>query len=297
MSREEPLRTDGGEAAETAFSLVGNETRAEILRVLGEDPWEPASFSDLRSAVDPDIDSGQFNYHLQQLVGVFVERTDEGYRLRSRGATLYRTLRAGTFTRSPDVAAFDAGFDCHFCGGRPEARYGDGTFDLECPDCGHLYTHSMAPPSTFEDVPTPEDLLDRVDSYTRHQVLAYARGVCPHCVTGLDVSLVDAEDVWTESAGDLTLFARYHCPHCDNRHFVSLGMALLSYPALVAFCYERGLDVTSVPHWELEFVATDRTVTVHSRDPWEVSLAVALEGDRLELVVDDSLEVVETHRE
>jgi len=73
-------------------------------------------------------------------------------------------------------------------------------------------------------------------------------------------------------------------------------MSLLAHPALVVFCYERGLDVTSVPHWELEFVVTDRSVTVHSREPWEVSIAVELASDRLELVVDDSLEVLETHR-
>lgn len=296
---EEPAEEAG---PEDTFALVGNEIRAGILRALGEARGREGAppvlpFSELRERVDVDVRSSQFNYHLQQLVGVFVERTEEGYRLRSRGATLYRTLRAGTFTRSPDVAAFDAGFDCHFCSGRPEARYGDGTFDLECPDCGHVYNHSMAPPSTVEGEPTPDVLLERVDQYTRHQVLAYARGVCPHCVTGLEVSLVDAEEVWTESADELELFTRYRCPHCENRHFMSLGMTVLSHPALVAFCYERGLDVTSVPHWELEFVATDRTVTVHSRDPWEVSLSVELEGDRLELVVDDDLTVRETRRE
>ena len=86
-----------------AFALVGNETRAEILRVLGEEPWAGLSFSELRSRVDPDLDSGQFNYHLQQLVGQFVRHTDDGYEMRPAGVTLYRTIRAGIFSRTATV--------------------------------------------------------------------------------------------------------------------------------------------------------------------------------------------------
>lgn len=126
-------------------------------------------------------------------------------------------------------------------------------------------------------------------------MFAHARGVCPYGVDGLEVSLVDAKEVWAETAEDPTLFV-YRCGHCDNRHLRSLGMSLLSHPALVSVCCERGLDVTSVPHWELAFVVTSRSLTVHSREPWESSVAVELDGDRLELVADGPLDVVETRR-
>jgi DNA-binding transcriptional ArsR family regulator len=85
--------------AEDAFALIGNETRAEILRVLGQDAHSAFSFSELRSRLNPDIDSSQFNYHLRQFVGHFVEQTNDGYQVRPRGRTLYRMIRAGTFTR------------------------------------------------------------------------------------------------------------------------------------------------------------------------------------------------------
>ena len=236
-----------------AFALVGNETRAEILRVLGEEPWAGLSFSELRSRVDPDLDSGQFNYHLQQLVGQF---------------------------------------DCYFCGSTVEASYEDGIFHLRCPGCDHVYSHTMAPPSAVEGV-AREELLARIDQYNRHTMLAFARGVCPVCVHGVDREFIPGESAWSEGVERFDLFVRHTCGYCGNRHFMSVGLALLYRPLVVCFFHGRGLDVTSAPHWELEFAMTDRDVTVRSRDPWEVALETTCDGDRLELVVDETLGLVE----
>jgi hypothetical protein len=287
---------DGGDTDDTepadAFALVGNETRAEILRVLGEDPWVGLSFSELRSRAAPDMDSGQFNYHLQQLVGQFVRQTDDGYEMRPAGATLYRTVRAGTFNRRASVEPFDAGFDCYFCGAAVEASYEDGMFDLSCSGCSHVYSRTMAPPSAVEGV-DPADLLARIDQYNRHNMLAFARGVCPICVNGVECTLMPGEEVWTEGSERFDCFVNHSCDHCGNEHFMTVGLALLYRPELVCFFYERGLDVTSVPHWELPFLMTDRDVTIRAEDPWEVALETTYDGDRLALVVDEDLTFVE----
>jgi hypothetical protein len=74
---------------------------------------------------------------------------------------------------------------------------------------------------------------------------------------------------------------------------MSVGEALLYDPDLIAFCRERGLDVTTTPTWELEFAKTDRYVTVRSTDPWEVSLELTLDEETLELIVDDDMNVIE----
>ncbi|MFB6206994.1 MAG: winged helix-turn-helix domain-containing protein [Haloglomus sp.] len=282
---------DDSEPAD-AFALVGNETRAEILRVLGQDPWTGLSFSELRSRAAPDMDSGQFNYHLQQLVGQFVRQTDDGYEMRPAGATLYRTIRAGTFNRRASVEPFDAGFDCYFCETPVEASYDDGIFRLRCPGCEHVYAHTMAPPSAVEGVDRDE-LLAHIDQYNRHNMLAFARGVCPICVNGVDCEFIPGEAAWTEGAERFDLFVNHSCDHCGNEHYMTVGLALLYRPPFVCFFDERGLDVTSVPHWELPFVMTDRDVTVRSEDPWEVALETTYDGDRLELVVDEDLTLVE----
>lgn len=79
-----------------AFAVLGNETRLEILRSLS-DADGPVSFSDLREHVGM-RDSGQFNYHLDKLVGHFVTQADDGYALRQAGDRVIEAILSG---RSP----------------------------------------------------------------------------------------------------------------------------------------------------------------------------------------------------
>jgi len=277
-------------APEDAFALIGNETRAAILRALGERPHEGVSFSELREAVDPGMDSGQFNYHLSQLTGEFVDRGEDGYTMRAEGLTLYRLIRAGSVNRRVSTDPFDIDLDCYFCGTPVEARYDEGTFELRCPGCEHVYSHTQVPPSAVESGDR-RDVLDRIDQYNRHDMLAYARGVCPICVSALEFEFVAGEEVWTDGSGRLDVFVGCHCDHCGSSQYMSVGLALLYHPAIVAFFHDHGVDVTSRPHWEIEWAMTDRYLTVRSTDPWEVALSIPCEGDRLELVVDEELTV------
>jgi len=285
---------DGGEAVapEAAFALVGNETRAEILRVLGEDSHDELPFSELRSRAAADTDSSRFNYHLQQLVGQFVTSTEGGYRLRHRGRRLYRILRAGTLTRDASLDPFDAGFDCYFCGTGVVASYEDGLLTVECPHCEHRYALAAAPPAVV-DVDDERELLSRLDQRSRHETLAFARGVCPTCAGDLDAALVDAADAPVDGVDELDVLAHLSCGYCGHAIYVSVGELLLREADLIAFCRDHGVDVTTTPRWEVEFAMTDRYVTVRSRDPWRVALTVEYGGDGLELVVDDELTVVE----
>ncbi|NHN59328.1 MULTISPECIES: ArsR family transcriptional regulator [Halorussus] len=298
MASDDRPGTD--DPADEAFGLVGNDLRASIVRALGDDagresPWEPVSFSELRSRVDADVDSAKFNYHLQELVGRFVAKSDEGYRLRPAGMKLYRAVRAGSFTRDAALDPFPVGLDCYNCGGAVEASYDDGIFEVACPDCGRVYDHTLVPPSAVEGAGERE-LLARVDQFNRHRTLARSRGVCPVCAHALDATFLRPGETPMLDAEELDAIVHRPCDHCGARSYMSVGLALLYDPDLVAFCRERGLDVTETPRWELEFAMTDRYVTVRSTDPWEVALEVELDGDSLELVVDGDLHVVERNR-
>ncbi|WP_135364390.1 winged helix-turn-helix domain-containing protein [Halosimplex halophilum] len=280
-------------APEDAFALVGNETRAAILRALGERPHEGIAFSELRERVDPGMDSGQFNYHLSQLVGEFVDRGEDGYTLRSEGLALYRLVRAGSVNRRVSLDAFEIGLDCYFCGAPVEGYYDEGTFELRCPDCDHLYSHTQVPPSAVE-TGDRRDVLERVDQYNRHEMLAYARGVCPTCVNPLETEFVPGEAVWSEGSDRFDAFVGTDCDNCGASQYMSVGLALLYHPAVVSFFHDHGVDVTSRPHWEFEWAMTDRHLTVRSTDPWTVELAIPCEGETLELVVDEELSVEAT---
>jgi hypothetical protein len=47
--------------------------------------------------------------------------------------------------------------------------------------------------------------------------------------------------------------------------------------------------VVSQPIWELPFAATDECVTVEQTEPWTVRFSLTLDGETLELGVDDDL--------
>lgn len=280
-------------APEDAFALIGNETRASILRALGERPHEGVSFSELREAVDPGMDSGQFNYHLSQLTGEFVDRGEDGYTMRAEGLTLYRLIRAGSVNRRVSLDPFEIGLDCYFCGTPVEGHYDEGSFELHCPGCEHVYSHTQVPPSAVE-TGDRTDVLARVDQYNRHEMLAYARGVCPICVSALEFEFMPGEEVWTDGSGRLDVFVGCHCDHCGSSQFMSVGLAHLYHPAVVSFFHDHGVDLTSRPHWEIEWAMTDRHLTVRSTDPWEVALSIPCDEEILELVVDGDLSVEAT---
>lgn len=288
-------------SVQEAFSLVGNEVRATILTTLaleddsaartptGTGETEPTiTFSALRERVDPSMDSSQFNYHLQRLVPTFVEKGERGYRLHPRGIKLYRAIAAGTYTREAVLAPVEAGFDCHFCDSPVIGRYEDDRFTIRCPTCRHRYASHLLPPSVVDD---RTDLFRRVDRVSRATLSTVAAGVCPTCLNELDGELLAAADANVEDVNLDVVVAR-HCDHCGDRWFASVGEMLVHDAELIAFARERGLDVPTTPTWELPFVATDRHLTVDSRDPWRLTVSVPVGGDTLSLTVDESLSVL-----
>lgn len=281
-SEIEPTQAD-------VFSLIGHELRAEIIRVLGATDGLEASFSELRSQLDMDVKPSQLHYHLQQLVGHFVVKSDGGYRLSAAGIRLCLTLRAGTFNRRQEQLSVDANVDCYYCRASVEATFDNGFVDVECPDCKHTYGADFLdfPLTVFEDEGIAFSHFKR---YIILKNLFIARGVCPNCTHPLSPSFNSGED----HPGKVCIYQL--CGLCGLIHALSVGRALLADPELIMFCYDNGVDVFSTPWWELKFVATDEHVTVRSTDPWEVALEVTFDGDTLELVIDGDLNVLERNR-
>lgn len=283
---------------EEAFALVGDGIRAQIVRVLneergGEGPPPELSFSDLYARFD-DVGSSQFNYHLQKLVGHFVERTEDGYRIRPEGMALYRTIRGGTFRRPESLDPVDVGLDCYCCGTAVSATYDDGVFTVQCPSCDHLYLTSTRVPSSA--IGDERELLSRIDQFDRHKTLAFNRGVCPTCAEPVESRFVSADDVPFPESSGRDVYVHRSCARCGNVDYVSAGKALLHHPDVVLFFRERGVDVTTVPQWELEFAVTDHFTTIRSTDPWEVAIELSAAGDSLALLLDEEASVIERTR-
>ncbi|MFB6185603.1 MAG: winged helix-turn-helix domain-containing protein, partial [Halobacteriaceae archaeon] len=90
-----------GSDAANAFELLGDTTRLAILLALW-DVHEPAtgetplSFSDLYDKIDYDH-PGNFSYHIKQLTGQFIRKTERGYELKHTGKKVVQAVisRAG----------------------------------------------------------------------------------------------------------------------------------------------------------------------------------------------------------
>ncbi|WP_458187142.1 ArsR/SmtB family transcription factor [Haladaptatus sp. NG-WS-4] len=276
-----------------AFAVLGDETRIAILRVLFENATEPMSFSELRDAVGM-RDSGQFNYHLGKLVEQFVRKTDEGYRLRLAGWQVVGAILSGTYTESGNTDPVSFDHPCPSCGGTVVATYEDERMHIRCADCKELFEAASIPPGALEGF-APEELTQRFEQYMRGLVGHARLGICLSCQGRMSPKLSTDPD--PENGVDLedTPVVEYRCRRCPEVVSVSLGTALLDHPAVVSFHWEHGIDLRTVSSWSLAWLTDDRPV-VESETPLRVRLRVELDGDVLELVVDESLSVVETVR-
>jgi hypothetical protein len=95
-----------------AFSLLGHELRIGIVRALWRAGDDEVSFSKLRERAGMP-DSGQFNYHLGELVGTFVRESEEaeGYELTYAGRQVIGAILDGTYTKRASLDAFEIGVD------------------------------------------------------------------------------------------------------------------------------------------------------------------------------------------
>ena len=319
--REPEPRTHGNLPPETALSLLSNEVRAAVLWQLSEargggGPPPVLSFSELKALAAPEVDSSRFNYHLQELVGPYVERveTEEvwedanrpvpgmagdpepGYQLTTEGTTLIRTIRAWSSEGERD-RHLEIEQDCYHCGEALTARYESAILVIDCPGCEYLYDYNLTPPGVFTGVDDEfadaddGDALRRAAEYNRHVRLAFARGVCPYCGNGVDSEFQNPDETGYPRGDLRAALIRRGCSHCGNKDNLTVGELLLREPRLIAFCLNHALDATRAPIWAIEFAATDRHTTVRSTDPWEVAVTVAFDDAERTFVVDDSLSV------
>jgi hypothetical protein len=294
--------TDRAESADglrpdDAFTLLADRTRVEIIRTLGDAAApgiiETLSFSELRRQTGVS-GSSRFNYHLDRLVGEFVERTDEGYRLSYPGVRVYQTIEAGTFTDSHRIDPFELDATCHICGAPQEAAYYDCMFRARCSACPAIFYKYFCPPNSLADRGRVA-VLRTANQRIRCEIAAIARDVCPWCAGRMEgrVLAPDAE----KSQGDNPAIEHrvlHVCDTCDGAIYTRLGDLLTTHPAVVAFFYDRGVDVAERRLWALPFAASDERTAVTDADPWRATVRVRCDGDCLRVRLDDDPSVVDT---
>ena len=323
-STDSPLEAAAGAAgprAVEAFSVLGNETRLSILLALWE-VYEPSAednavpFSELRDMVGMS-DSGQFNYHLDKLAGNFIRKTDDGYELRNVGHQIVGTVIGGIGIEEPkfEPTELDSGADelayprgsqstCFWCGAPNEIRYQDGALELFCTECEGNFGEGRQgggffQPAGFIDR-TPEQAWYAHFSKAQHKALSAVEGVCPRCTGPVDTSLQICEEHAAEGLCDncgavFAILFRSRCRVCKDWHGGPPKWMVNFHPDVVGFYSERGVQYqfTSDAGFGPHVLDLDNEQKVVSDEPLRVGLRYEYEGDRLEVLVDEEMNVLE----
>ncbi|NHN41614.1 helix-turn-helix transcriptional regulator [Halorubellus sp. JP-L1] len=279
--------TETGEQSNAdAFALVGNEHRAAILRALlsahadPETPY-PTPFAVLRERAGVAV-SSQFAYHLDELVGAFVAKTGDGYRLRYAGWKAAAALAAGTYADQPAFGPTGVDGACPHCRASAlHASYGDAWLTVACHGCERVLARYPFPPGPAADRLRDDGvdgLLYAFDRRVRSHFALAADGVCPECAgrttRGLEVVADPDETAPTATRGDgHALEAVADCEQCGNHLAFPVGLLALEDPDVAAALADRGLDPGTTPFWELP-VLDDDAVTASGTDPLEATVAV-----------------------
>lgn len=289
---------------ETAFAALGDETRLAVLRTLGEADGSLA-FTELQRRVGYET-AGNFSYHLDQLSGHFIRKTDDDYRLTRPGQRIVEAVLSGAVTETPSFGRTRMDRACPYCESAVELSYAQERVRAYCTACAGVYSGANGtdgasagflgqlplPPAGVQERSVQE--IERAAwTWGVRDMIALANGVCPRC----SATLQQAPD-WCEDHGASDGL----CPACQNRHAVQLrsrcencifdheGAFVLRFMtniAFLSFITDHGLNPVT-DHWEFGWEYSE---TVASTDPFEARFEFEIDGDVLFLAVDDTLAV------
>lgn len=299
----------GSEAdLEGLFRALGNEVRIEILRTLFRAD-EPLPFTTLRAEVGFE-DSGNFNYHINQLTGHFINKGERGYELRSSGRAVVQAIRTGAIARDPEIPDRRIDLPCPFCGADQELSYSDEILRLRCSNCsgviGDAHEHGTLMAYEFPAAGL-RGRSEREVAVAAHQlydseVIAMTGGVCPHCSGVVEAELElcpehDAtdDDICEHCQTRYLAWGLYRCSNCNHSRKFPPWFNAFHLPEVTAFLYDVAGFNRAVPFPKL--LTDDGTdlwkVTEKRRgtDPLEVAITLHLDDAHCTIVVDEQLEV------
>lgn len=309
--------TPGRIPPDDAFGLIAHETRIDILRVLAmtDRADRPLSFSEILDQLDG-VRSARFNYHLNELTGQFVERTDEGYDFRRPGRRVAQAILSGSVTGNQLSELTDVEQDCHHCGGPLEIMYHDERIAVYCPECsgtyassnyqdqhddvpdeyGFLGLHNLPPAGMVDREPT--DALEEAHTWSLMDTLSMVTDSCPRCSSEFEEWI----DVCENHHGGTSC-----CERCGYRHAViysatcrnctfdsrlPFGMTLIGATELQSFLTAHGFNLLDEGYETFSAVFKNYDEDVVDTDPLEAVFTFAIDGDEISLTVDDERTVL-----
>jgi DNA-binding transcriptional ArsR family regulator len=230
--------------AADAFAILADETRLAIIEELvaayRESPHQPElSFSALRDRTGI-RDPGQFNYHLDKLVGRFVEKRDDGYELSYAGMRVAGAILSGYYDLEGESFQEDRLDPCPVCDSPLQASYTSGLFRLGCEN-EHAFA-DLVPPRIFEGRDL-ESVVEVVAIATIGGVRQAQRGSCPQCFGEVEWSMMESSDPSHDSPVGLL----GQCRTCGTPYSAPPGTFATWDPTLQLELRTCGIDVWDAP--------------------------------------------------
>ena len=296
-------------SADEAFSILGDDTRLRILRVLG-DADGAMQFSDLQSAVGYEA-SGNFSYHLEKLTGNFIEKTDEGYALQLPGRRVITAIQSGLIREERVRERAEIEEPCLLCGGTVEVELGPGGVAKYCTACpgvfrdrregakadnGYLGTLGL-PPAGFHER-SPEEAYRAAQLWANLARMARSHGICPKCSAALEQDIEVCEDHDADqgvcAACGMTLQVHLHseCTNCIYHIHEGIGARFYGRSPMLSFLLDAGANPVSSTATERP--PFDHAVDAH--DPFRGRFIYYGDDELFEIIFDDSMELVEVTR-
>lgn len=301
------------DASGRVLSVLGNATRRGILRELyhAHDGWEASrglAFSELRDRVDAP-DAATFSYHLDRLVGEFVEKVDGRYRpALERVPAVSRVLTWSGLEHEPR-GPVDTGYDCDRCDGTLEARYRNQRLCLFCDEGDER--HYGAPFPVPYGAACGRELPDLVPIglvLAHHQIECLGVGACPLCygvvdaevwitkgLPGPDPEVLPLAEADNVDDDDGVRFA-FTCRRCGDGFgwsFASIARFALHAPEGRAFLRRHDLDPLYVPRVHSLFAEHLDTGFVASRDPVRLETTLSVGDETLTFTLDEAAAIVD----
>lgn len=313
------IDTGPGEATtlspDEAFSVLGNEARLQILQTLGAAD-DSLAFSELYDRVEYE-GSSNFGYHLEQLVGHFVSKTDDGYDLRQAGQRVVEAVLSGAVTDDPVLEPTTIDRPCPFCDADIRVAFQQERVELHCPECSGMGAggykdpkqdrfddygtlgHLLLPPAGVHGRTAPE-VLQAAELWTATQVQSVSRGICPRCSAPIvhSTHVCENHSVTDDRCDQCDLrFAAMVSASCTNCIFnltAPVVTHLAVHTELMSFMIDHGIDPVSPEGYKFPLSSVEETVL--SANPFEARYTFTTDDDTLTLSVDDELSVVDVTR-
>ncbi len=278
------------------FRVLSHDLRLTVLDALERTQsaetfaGEPLAYAELADRVgerrsdDFNRDSENFSYHLRKLRDAgFIERVEEGYRIKQGGVRIVRAIRAGTITDQREFEAITIDESCPYCGGRSAITLADDWLFIHCLDCpGAFVQDETLPDGTlagFEVSPigvqdrSPLEIFQMAYQLGMQVHRLFAAGICPECGGTTTTETLEtcldhdpgSSGICGECGRTTEEFFAVSCDVC-NRSLMSFpAIVVATDPQVIARMYARGRDVTGQtwvalskpPDWPCRYVQTD----------------------------------------